>query len=302
MCADVAFFGYGTLAVAGLDALSTAGARVSAVVVPGNRSGDDVDIVRAAATQRTARVLVQPARREIAPFVETLHTLAPDFIVVCSYTMILPQAVLAVPTRGAVNLHGGTLPEYRGGHVMQWAIINGERQFGVALHHLDEGVDTGPLIAEARFPLDEHDDACSVRQKIRQAGTGLLILWWPRLVDGTAPRVAQDSSRARVWPMRTVEDGRLEWTMSAATIARTVRALRCNTPGAFVDVASRRLSIRQAQACAPQVAPVDPGRVVAVDRESVRVAAVDGDVQIRSAEIDGAPATLETVARLLAAA
>jgi methionyl-tRNA formyltransferase len=302
MCADVAFFGYGTLAVAGLDALSVAGAHVSAVVVPSNRSGTDVDIVRNAAARHNARVFVQPARGEVGPFVDTLHTLAPAFIVVCSYTMILPQAVLSSPTRGAVNLHGGTLPEYRGGHVMQWAIINGEREFGVALHHLDEGIDTGPIIAEARFPLDDTDDACSVRRKIQIAGTDLLTQWWPRLVDGTAPRVAQDSRRARLWPKRTVEDGRLTWTMSAATIVRTVRALRCNSPGAFLDVTSRRLSIRLAQACAPQAARVPPGRVVAVDRESVRVAAVDGDVQIRSAEIDGAPATPETVAQLLAAA
>jgi methionyl-tRNA formyltransferase len=302
MCADVAFFGYGPLAVTGLDALSMAGARVSAVVVPGNRTGVDVEMIRAAGAQRNARVLIQPARGEIGPFLDTLQTLAPAFIVVCSYSMILPRAVFSLATRSAVNVHGGTLPEYRGGHVMQWAIINGERQFGVTLHHLDEGIDTGPIIAETRFPLDETDDACSVRRKIRNAGAELLIQWWPRLLDGSAPRVAQDASRARLWPLRSVDDGRLAWTMSATTITRTVRALRCNTPGAFLDVASRRLSIRLAEACAPQTGSVQPGCVVAVDREGVRVAAVDGDVQIRSAEIDGAPVTLETVAQLLAAA
>jgi methionyl-tRNA formyltransferase len=299
MSSGVALFGYGELAVAGLDALAAAGASLSAAVVPSNRIGSDVDRIRETAARRGLRVLVQPPRHDIGPFVETLRETGAGVIIVCSYSMILPASVLAVPVHGAVNVHGGLLPEYRGGHVAQWAIINGEREFGVTLHYMDDGIDTGPIIAERRFALDDADDAGSLRQKVRAAAVELLTHWWPRLADGTAPRTTQDPARARHWRMRTPEDGQLAWTMSTGAICRLVRALRCNSPGAYVSVGGRQMSIRQAEAHPPLANGAQPGRVVATDARGVRVTASDGDILISAAEIDGCPATAEEVAGLL---
>ena len=198
MPGGVAFFGYGELGLAGLQTLLSIGAPVSNVIVPANRSGPGIDLVREAAARCAVPLLVQPPRRAIAPFVDTLRSVRPDLIIVCSYSMMLPPPVLAVPAKGAVNVHGGLLPHYRGGHVTQWAIINAEREFGVTLHYIDEGVDTGPVIAERRFTLDEADDAYSVGAKLCEAGSQLLTTWWQQLIDGTAPRVPQDESRAKV--------------------------------------------------------------------------------------------------------
>jgi methionyl-tRNA formyltransferase len=279
----VAFFGYGELGLAGLQTLLSIGAPVSNVIVPANRSGPGIDLVREAAARCAVPLLVQPPRRAIAPFVDTLRNVRPDLIIVCSYSMMLPPPVLAVPAKGAVNVHGGLLPHYRGGHVTQWAIINAEREFGVTLHYIDEGVDTGPVIAERRFALDEADDAYSVGAKLCEAGSQLLTTWWQQLIDGTAPRIPQDESRAKYWPLRTPEEGRITWTMSASAICRLVRALCANSPGAYIELPERRIQVRRALALPSLDRYAQPGEVVAVDADAVRVAAADGDVLIVAA-------------------
>jgi methionyl-tRNA formyltransferase len=295
----VAFFGYGELGLAGLDTLVSAGACLSVVVVPSNRSGAGVDLIRDAAARYSLPVLVQPSRDRIRPFVESLRVHDPDVVIVWSYSMILPPAVLAVPARGAVNVHGGLLPQYRGGHVAQWAIINGEREFGVTLHYMDEGIDTGPVIAEQRFALDETDDGYTVRQKIRAAGSHLLTEWWPRLADGTARSRPQDSSRARYWPMRATEEGRIDWTIGAEAVCRLVRALRCNTPGAYLEAGGRQISVRRAEPHRTLAAGGEPGSIVAADASGVRVSTAQGDVTIITAEIDGSPVSAAALRGLL---
>jgi methionyl-tRNA formyltransferase len=280
----VAFFGYDKLGLAGLQTLLSIGAPVSNVIVPANRSGPGIDLVRDAAARCAVPLLVQPPPRAIAPFLDTLRSVRPD------------PPVLAVPAKGAVNVHGGLLPHYRGGHVTQWAIINAEREFGVTLHYIDEGLDTGPVIAEQRFALDEADDAYSVRAKLCEAGSQLLTTWWPRLIDGTAPRVPQDESRAKYWPLRTPEEGCITWTSSASAICRLVRALCANSPGAYVEFPERRIQVRRALALPSLDRHAQPGEVVAVDADAVRVAAAGGDVLIVAAvDLEGhwlAPAAL----------
>jgi methionyl-tRNA formyltransferase len=294
----VVFFGYGDLAVAGIDALTSAGASIAAVVVPGNRAGADIAIIEREAERRRLPLWIQPPRRDHALFLEALRAVSPDVIIVWSYSMILPPDVLAVPRHGAVNVHGGLLPGYRGGHVTQWAIINGETESGATLHYMDDGIDTGPVIASARFTIEEEDDASHVRAKLRSAGGALLEQWWPRIADGTAPRIPQDDSRARYWRLRTPEDGRIAWTMRADDICRLVRALACNVPGAFIDVNGARISIRRAQLLRAGDSKA-PGAVVGVDARGVRIAASGGDVLVTEAVTGGRVVTGEALASLM---
>jgi methionyl-tRNA formyltransferase len=276
--ASVVFFGYGPLALAGLDALAEADAKPSAVVVPGNRAGAGVDAVRLRAARDRIPVLIQPPRATVGPLVAELHRLATDVILVWSYSMRLPAEVLAVPRRGAVNVHSGLLPEYRGGHVIQWALINGEPETGVTLHYMDADIDTGPVIGQRRFPIGEDDDAVSVREKLKASGGALLKHWWPRIADGTAPRTPQDESRARRWPMRRPEEGLIDLSRSAASICRLVRALRANDPGAYLEVGGHRMSIKRA---VPLVAGMHHGMA------GLRMAARDADILVSEAQLEG---------------
>src|SRR5499427_3439779 len=278
-------FTYGDMGPAAFAALQGAGARVLALVLPSNRVGHDVEIARAAAREAGLPTCVQPPRSRVEPFVEELRALAPDVLVIWSYSMILPESVIAVPRRGAVNVHGGLLPAYRGPHVLQWAIINGEAETGATLHYVDAGIDTGPVIAEERFPIEPEDDAFVVRGKLREAGTRLLRTWWPAIADGTAPRAPQDESRAKYYPLRTPEDGRIDWTAPAATIHNLVRALAPPWPGAFTRLGAERLVLRRVAVLAGDSTSARPGIVGSVDGRGARVGTGRGDLLIVNAEM-----------------
>jgi len=294
----VVFFGYGQFGLTGVDVLASVGARIAAVVTPVNRSGPDVESMTTDANRREIPVLIQPPRRAIEPFVAHVRALAPDVIIVWSYSMILPKSVLEVPRYGAVNMHGGLLPEFRGGHVGQWALISGAPEFGITLHYMDEGIDTGPVIAESRFSVDSDDDAERLREKLRAAGAALLLKWWPQIATGTAPRVPQDSSRAKYWPLRTAEQGRIDWSMSADAIGRLVRALACNAPGAYIEAQNRQVTIRRVHAVASdRETVVEPGHIVTANEGAVRVRTGDGDLIISEAEYGKRRLTMAEFAR-----
>lgn len=295
--ARVIVFGYGPLALASLDTLERIGLTPVAVVVPGNRVGPDVDLVSAHVQSKGWTLLVQPPRRSLAPFLETIRQLQPDLLVVWSYSMRLPPELIALASLGAVNVHGGLLPEYRGGHVMNWAIVNGERETGATLAYLDEGIDTGPVIAERRFPLGLRDDAASVREQLRIAGQALLETWWPALEAGTAPRIPQDESRARYHRLRTAEDGRIDWSAPNAAVDNLVRALVAPWPGAFTFLAATKLVVRRVEPVDVSGPAAAPGTITQCDENDVCVAAGSGAVQLRSVEIDGHPAQMADLRR-----
>jgi len=280
-------FSYGEAGTAAFAALAAAGAEVLALVLPSNRVGHDVEIARAAAREAGLPIRMQPPRDRIEPFVRELGALAPDVIVIWSYSMILPEAVVGVPRRGCVNVHGGLLPAYRGPHVMQWAIINGESETGVTLHYVDAGIDTGPVIAEERVRIEPDDDAPAVREKLKDAGAHLLRRWWPAIAAGTAPRVPQDESRATYYPLRTPEDGRINWSSPAASIYNLVRALAAPWPGAFTSLGRERLVLRRVVVPPGDNASAAPGMVSMVDGQGARVGTGSGDLLIVGAEIAG---------------
>lgn len=286
----VIVFGYGPLALASLRTLDRLGVTSAAVVVPGNRVGADVDLVRAHVQSRGWPLLVQPPRTALAPFLDTIRSIQPDLLLVWSYSMLLPPELIALARLGAVNVHGGLLPEYRGGHVMNWAIANGERETGVTLAWLDEGIDTGPVIAERRFAIAPADDAASVRDKLMEAGQALIEQWWPAIEAGTAPRVPQDESRARYHRMRTADDGRIDWAASSASIVNLVRALAAPWPGAFFFVGDTKIVVRRLRAVDGGAPAIAPGTVMHGDDAGVQVASGSGSVQLLALEIDGQPA------------
>ena len=292
----VIVFGYGELALASLDTLGRLGVTPVAVVVPGNRTSPDVTMVTDHVRSSSLTLLVQPPRARLAPFLAEVRALSPDLLLVWSYSMLLPPDLIALAPRGAINVHGGLLPEYRGGHVMNWAIANGESETGVTLAHIDAGIDTGAVIAEQRFPIEWRDDAASVRQKLKVTGERLLETWWPAIEAGTAPAVAQDESRARYHRMRTAADGRIDWSRSNVEIYNLVRALVAPWPGAFTSIGSARLVLRQVEPVA-SISPAAPGTVVRCDDE-IRISSGGGDVLVRATEVNGRLATIADLRHL----
>ena len=282
----VIVFGYGELGVAAIEALASAGAHIQAVVVPSNRTGDDVEFIKSYARNHGLQLLIQPPRKTVEPFVGELRRIDPDLILVWSYPMILPRSVIEVPHLGSINVHGGLLPQYRGGHVMQWAIIKGESETGVAVHYMDEGIDTGPIVAQEHFPIESDDDALTVRQKLRVTGVRLLKAWWPAIAEGRAPRDKQDESKARYYPLRTSDDGVIDWGASSYDIHNLVRALVRPWPGAFTFVENEKLIVWKSRILPGQGESV-PGVVAMVDQSGAYVHTGDSELVIEVAERGG---------------
>lgn len=291
MSSRVVVFGFGEPLLAALDTFARLSIKPLAVVVPGNRSGEAVDQVKDAAQAYGLPVLTQPPRSRIAPFVSAVSQLRPDFLFVWSYTMLLPVELLQVAANGGVNLHAGSLPDYRGGHVLNWALINGERETAATLHVIDAGIDTGPVFAERRVPIAPDDNILVVHHKLIAAGASLLQEWWPRIERGDARAVPQDETRARYYRMRTADDGRVDWTQSSDQIHNLVRALVAPWPGAFSVVNGTRIVWRKVTPLG-DVHGVVPGTVLELREGTVKIAAGSGAVMIDAAEINGSPASV----------
>jgi methionyl-tRNA formyltransferase len=158
----------------------------------------------------------------------------------------------------------------------------------VTLHYIDEGIDTGPVIADVRFPIEWEDDAASVRGKLKGAGLRLLKEYWRAISSGTATRISQDESRARYYRLRTPEDGLIDWSRTSTEIYNLVRALVHPWPGAFTFLRGRKIVVRR-------VVPVKalaqgerrPGLVCHIEKSGLlRVVTGDGEVLISEAEVD----------------
>ncbi|HXJ47928.1 MAG TPA: formyltransferase family protein [Candidatus Acidoferrum sp.] len=166
-------------------------------------------------------------------FVRLVTKLAPDLILCDSYSMLLRTDILNVPREGVVNVHGGILPQYRGGNPVQWAIINDEMQAGVTMHYMDEGFDSGPVIAQRRVPLLFTDTWRDVMKRLEVATEDLLGEQIALILVGRATAVAQDSAQSRHYPHRKPADGRIDWSQPIRAIYNLVRALVAPLPGAF---------------------------------------------------------------------
>ena len=161
---------------------------------------------------------------------------APDLVLSFYFRHLLPAELLAIPKRGAFNLHGSLLPKYRGRAPVNWAVARGETETGATLHAMTGRADAGEIVDQEPVPIGPDDTAWEVQKRVTQAGVLLLERRLAELLAGTAPRRAQDEARATVFPRRTPEDGRIDWSRSAEEVHNLVRAVTHPYPGAFTDV------------------------------------------------------------------
>lgn len=156
---------------------------------------------------------------------EWAKKLTPDWLLSINSTLILSADVLAIPAKGALNLHPGKLPEYAGLHTHQWAIRNGETEFGVTVHHMVAGLDTGPIAFQSVFAISETDTGLSLYLKCIAEGTKLMQLAIEHILSGnTIPSVDQDLSKRHLYTNKMAEDGRIHWQNGTKQVLDFIRA------------------------------------------------------------------------------
>ncbi len=170
--------------------------------------------------------VLQPEKLRAERFHETLATFSPDVAVVVAYGKILPPEVLTVPRHGCFNVHASLLPRYRGAAPIQRAMANCDDITGVTIIKLDEGMDTGPIVAAEEVPILEDDDHTSLSQMLSVIGANLLIQTLDALErDGTVALTPQDETQATYAPPLTKEEGAIDWSKTNQEILSLIRAM-----------------------------------------------------------------------------
>lgn len=173
----------------------------------------------------------QPLRFN-AEAVEQLKKLKPDMVIVAAYGKIIPKAALAIPGFGCINVHVSLLPKYRGPSPIQNALLNGENQTGVTIMLMDEGVDTGDILAQEKSNIEPNDTTETLMQKLSLAGSDLLLRTIPLWIERKIEAKPQDHSQATLCQLIERSDGKIFWTDDAEEIFNKFRALT-PWPGIF---------------------------------------------------------------------
>ena len=175
--------------------------------------------------------------------VERIRDLSPDFLFSFYYRLMLGAPLLAIPGKGAFNVHGSLLPKYRGRVPVNWAIIHGETETGATLHEMVEKPDAGRIVDQEAVAILPDDLAVDVFGKVTEAAERVLRRSLPKLAAGSAVLRAQDLSKGGYFGGRGPEDGRIDWSASAKRVHDLVRAVAPPYPGAFTEVEGTRLRV-----------------------------------------------------------
>ncbi|MBI5890392.1 MAG: formyltransferase [Nitrosomonadales bacterium] len=188
---------------------------------------------------------ITPENPNVPEVVERIAALQPDFYFSFYYREMLKAPLLAIPKRGALNMHGSLLPKYRGRVPVNWAIIRGETETGATLHYMTEKPDNGDIVAQQAVPILPDDTALEVFQKVTVAAEMALSHVLPALLAGKAPAVKQDLSKGAYFGGRKAEDGIIDWSQSALEIHNLVRAVAPPYPGAMTQLVGKPMRILQ---------------------------------------------------------
>lgn len=176
-------------------------------------------------------------------YLPQLEMLQPDLLLAIGWYYLIPRSLRQLATKGCVGIHASLLPKYRGGAPLVWAMINGEKETGVTLFYLEDGVDTGDIIAQEKFPIEETDNIKDVLEKATRASIRLIEKYIPMIAEGNAPRQPQDHSLATQFPQRKPSDGLIDWTWEPERIRNFIRAQTKPYPGAFTYIGNKKVTI-----------------------------------------------------------
>ena len=208
-------------------------------------------------------MVLQPDSLRERSEVERLAGLQPGVVVVAAFGQLLPRELLSIPPFGCLNVHPSLLPKFRGASPIATAILEGE-ETGATIMLMDEGMDTGPVLAQRSVSIEPEDTTESLAAKLARIGAELLLQTLPRWLAGELTPLPQDKERATYTRTITKEDGELDWHLSAVELWRRVRAFY-PWPGCYTRWQGKLLKILEAVPL-PQEAKREIGMVAEVGR------------------------------------
>lgn len=293
----IIYMGTPEFAVPPLKAMAAAGYEIPMVVTQPDKAKDRGKKVQPTPVKAAAEYLgipvSQPERIKNNPdFMERLLELSPDLIVVAAYGKILPKELLELPGMGCINIHASLLPRFRGAAPIQRAILEGDKETGITLMHMAEGLDTGDMIG-SRSTFIDGKTAGDLHDELALMGAELLTEMLPDILAGTAPRKKQDDEKATYAPMLFKKDGLIDFQKTAIEIERQIRGLS-PWPAAYTFYKDEQMKLLKGEVLeeaagkgAERAAGEAPGAILEVGPQGITVATGEGRLLIVRIQMPG---------------
>ncbi|EOL9014623.1 methionyl-tRNA formyltransferase [Cronobacter malonaticus] len=227
----------------------------------------------------------QPKSLRPAENQELVAALNADVMVVVAYGLILPEAVLAMPRLGCINVHGSLLPRWRGAAPIQRSLWAGDAETGVTIMQMDKGLDTGDMLRKLSCPITDDDTSASLYDKLAQLGPQGLLATLEDLAAGRAVPEKQDDVQATYAEKLSKEEARLDWTLSAAQLERCIRAFN-PWPVSFFMIDEQPVKVWKASVIHQQ-SNAAPGTILDAGKQGIQIATTDGILNLEELQPAG---------------
>lgn len=284
----IIFMGTPDFAVGTLRSLAEAGHEITLVVSqpdkPKGRGHAMVPTPVKVVAEELGIPVFQPVKIREAK--DVLEKTEADVCVVAAFGQIIPASILHMKKYGCINVHASLLPKYRGAAPIQWAVIDGEKESGVTIMQMDEGLDTGDMLAKAIVPLDEKETGGSLFDKLSEAGGRLCVETLAKLEKGEITPEKQGESPTAYASMLDKKMGNIDWNKSAVVIERLVRGLN-PWPSAYTHLDGKTLKIWACDVLPQSASKGESGEILEVTKDAIHVQTGNGILVLREIQLAG---------------
>lgn len=288
---SILFMGTPVFAVPSLKALAEAGYNIVGAVTqpdrPKGRGRKPVPPPVKTCALELGIAVYQPDRVRDNVFLETFRGISPDMVALAAFGQILPREIIEFPRFGCLNVHPSLLPRYRGAAPINWSIINGDRETGVTIMLMDEGVDSGDILLQEKMDIGADETFDDLHETLSTVGARLLIKAIRGVVDGTITGAPQDPSLVTLAPRLEREVGHIDWNDEPEKIVNLIRGLS-SRPGAYSFLGDKKLKIFYAVAgketSSGEKEPGTPGKMM---EAGLQIATRDGHVYLKDVQLEG---------------
>lgn len=283
------FIGSGAFGLPTLRALTQRHEVLAVYTKPDHPAGRGYQLTASPVKEEALRLrLTVRQPQKINEAADQMAALQPEATIVVAFGQILRKALLEIPKHGAINLHASLLPAYRGAAPIQWAIMRGKPQTGVATFLIDEGLDTGPILLQRAFPISLEETTATLEPKLADLGAELMLETLEGLAKGSLRPEPQDDARASYAPKITKSMGQIDWAKPTREVFNLIRALN-PAPGAYTFYGGKRLKIYASRVVESPMGEASPGQVIGLTSDGFLIMTREGALELLEVQPESKP-------------